>query len=386
MSKVATFCFFILCFAAPNVATAEEREESSGFYPNLDMSVMYDSNIQNVESDIKAGTFITINPSLLYLALFGKHRFSTSFNGNYGFYQEYDDENFSDSSLNLDMRLDLTKKLNVNLEGKYTDSHELRGGEGTRSILSIEPDQFNESRFWAEAVWGRRTSRAQVAFSADFMEREYTNNHQEGRTRERITAKLDFYYNLGPKTSLLAEVRHAVIDYTKPTTLSLDSNETYLFIGARWRATTKTRGTIKVGYQTKNMDEETLSDYEGFSTEGKLIWERKSYSRVLVVISRTTRETPQYGTSYYVSNSFLGGIEHDFSRRLTVGSNFNIRKDVFSNDRDDDLFDAGLVITYSALRWLDSSLQYNYTSRSSTQEGIDYTSNVFMLKLLAKVY
>lgn len=386
MLRATLFCVLFLLFVFPHQAASQEDEVSSGFYPTLDLGLVYDDNIYRIEGDVKADTFILANPTLLFLNLSGKHRFTASYEGSFGLYQENEDENFSDTTLNLDMRLDLTRKLNINLEGEYIDAHEARGGEGTKVTLSTEPDLFKESHVRGEVVWGRRTNTAQISFLLDFFEREYTNNEQEGRTREWIIATLDLYYNLGPKTSILAEIRQMTIDYTKPSAMNLDSNGTYFLFGAKWQATAKTQGVVKAGYQTKDLDDESLSDYEGFYIEGRITWEPKSYSKIFIQVNRATRETPQFGTSYYVNNRLLVGFEHDLSRRLTVAGSVNIAKDVFSNDREDDLIDLGINVTHSVLRWLDASLQYNYSSRQSTQESIDYTANTFMLKFSAKAF
>ena len=383
--QVICFFFLALLCAFPHTAASEE-EASSGFYPSLDLGLDRDDNVFRIEDNIKADTIILANPSLLYLNFFGKHRLSALYDGNFALYQEYEDENFSDTTLNLDLRLDLTRKLNINLEAEYIDAHEERGGEGTKVILSAKPDLFKESLVSGEAVWGRRTNTAQISFLVDFFEREYLNNKQEGRSREWVVATLNVYYNLGPKTSLLAEARQTTIDYTKWSIVNLDSAEAFYLVGVRWRATARTEGVFKIGYQSKDLDDENLSDYEGFSLTGRLVWKPRSYSKVSVQVNRLTNETPQYGTSYFVNNRLLVGLEHDLTRRLTVAGSANIRKDVFSNDREDDLFDFGASITHKTLRWLNSTLQYNYSSRASTQEGIDFTSNVFMLKFTAKAY
>lgn len=372
-------------YISPHKVFAEE-ETSSGFYPKVDLSLNHDNNIYRIERDIKTDTYFLATPSLLYLNLFSKHRLTALYEGAFGFYQEYEGENFNDTRANLDLRLDLSRKLKVNLEGEYFDAHEPRGGEGTKVTLSEEPDLFVETYLNGEVIWGRRTNIAQVSFLLEMYGREYTNNGQEGRSRDWTISTFDIYYNVGPKVSLLAEVKNKDIDYTKEAITNLDSSETYYLVGAKWQATAKTRGVIKAGYQTKDLSEEDLKDYEGFAFMGRLVWEPRSYSRIMVTIHRATKETPQFGTSYYVHNSIVGAFEHDFSSRLTIGGNISARNDDFSNDRKDDVFDITAFVTYGLLRWLDSSLFYSNSTRTSTQENIDYVANTIMLRFTTKIY
>jgi hypothetical protein len=361
-----------------------ESDTAGGFYGSLTVGAAYDENIYRVENDPVADSYLIAAPTLYYLGIYGKHRVVAEYEGAYGAYNEYNGDNYADTKLGLDATLDPSPILDVNLGGSYDIGHEGRGKQGSRFEVSTEPDFVDETNVFAKVTLGRQSQTLQFGLRADSTNRIYNNNEQSARTRRSDKGTGEVYYNIGQKTSFVGSFAYSQIDYTEPDAYQLDSIETYTMLGAVWRATGKTTGEFRIGYMTKDLDNELLADYKGLALTGRVIWKPISYSKVVVALSRTTEETPQYGTSYYVQNRGYVAVEHELTDQLTALGNIDIRSATFSDDRVDTLFDYGVELRYDMYNWLSCSVNYLSASRNSTAQGINYTDNIVGLAVTVR--
>ncbi|NOY73873.1 MAG: outer membrane beta-barrel protein [Gammaproteobacteria bacterium] len=400
-----TVCGVLLCAALTGVTQAQLRaslfteitttqfrnssvEQAPGFYGDLAISATQNDNIFRDETNEVDDQIFTLEPNLNYRNLFSKHSLDIGYQGAYGFYLDNDDENFDDHNVDAVLALDLTEKIDVNLEGGYRWSHDLRGASRARLETSIKPDTWEESRLFAGALYGRRTNQGQFEFSVEAKGLDYTNNQQEVRDRDQLNFSGTFYYNVTGKTSWLFEARLTDIDYVNtsinPLAVNLDSQEQRYFVGARWEATELTRGEIRLGYVNKDLDQANLDDFNGVGVEGELEWTPLATDLFVFSLIRTPRESiavEAATASYFVMTRIGATWYHSLTSLWSLYAGAHAQEDDYSDNRKDDLLFFNLGTNYSLSERISLSGRYTYRERDSNISNADYKTNELMITL-----
>jgi len=365
---------------------AVNYKNDSNIYRSRYISREVDSAILKSGENVVGDTAISLIPSLLYKGeALNRHPYSLNLVGEFARYQKYSTEDYDDLYALADMTLDLTKRLDINLEANYIKSHDARAVPASRINFDLRPDQWELGRLFAEIVYGRKTNKAQLKAFVEGIARPYTNNRQQTRSRNRLKGGATFFLNTSPKMSLLAAVTFADIDYYHGATpIDLSSLESNFSLGIRWEATGKTTGQIKVGYLVKDLEDESLRDFAGLSAQATILWEPKTYSRVKLLIQRRTDESIQYDSSYFVTTRLAASWEHDLKENLTFALRFDGQNDRYSAERDDDLLDYAVDLDYDMNKRLDIGFRYIYSLKTSNMENTDYIANIFLLKIALK--
>jgi len=380
-----SFLAFVICFSYSNAVAEEELDP--GFYPALSVGYATTDNVFMSDGNEQSDDALVIAPSLLYKMLFGKHSLDFNYIGEFTSFDTYSTEDYNDNRADAELLLDLTRRLDVTLDAGYMWSHENRGVAGSRGGTPRELDTWEQGSAEAKVTYGRRTSTAQIEVSGSFLDRKYTNNGQEERDRERAGGTIALYYNISSKTSLLIEGTYVTVDYVNDASINLDSTETFTLAGVRWEATAKTTGEIKLGYHTKDMDEEYLEDFEGGSYFVSLLWEPKPYSQITLEASRRTDEVPYdesvaVNPSYYVRDTVSVYWKHSFTDNFISYADVAIHKVEYGGiDQTEDYFNTWFELEYHLRDWLRLGAKYQYNSRDSSAAGLDYVANTFLLKV-----
>lgn len=371
-------------------------EQEPGFYGDLAVNATQNDNIFRAETNEVDDQIFILAPDLNYRNLFSKHSLDLAYQGAYAFYLDNDNENFDDHKLAAVLALDLTEKLDVNLEGAYRWSHDLRGASRARLLETVikpdKPDTWEESRLFVGALYGRRTNQGQFELSMEAKGLDYTNNNQQVRDRDQLNFSGTFYYNVTGKTSWLFEARLTDIDYVNtavnPLAVNLDSQEQRYFVGARWEATELTRGEIRLGYVNKDLDQADLDDFNGIGVEGELEWTPLATDLFVFSLTRTPRESIAFGTattaSYFVTTSIDATWYHSLTPLWSLYAGAQAQEDDYSDNRKDDLLFFNLGMNYSVSERISLSGGYTYSERDSNIANADYKSNEFMITLIVQ--
>ena len=372
-NKIRTsFYLLAIVLGIPSISMAE-------FSPSLGLSYEYEDNIFRQEINEQSDVIYAVTPELDFRWFLGKHRLAANYMGEFAFYRDNSNEDFDNHSVNADLLLDLTPKLNVDLQANYKRAYEPRDSSGIApGVVTSKPNRWKESRVFSEFTYGRRIAKAEFQLGLDGRELRYTNNAQEFRDRDTNTISGRFFYKVAPKTSALIEAIYRDIDYVTSVPRDLDSTENIYHLGLRWEATGKTQGEIKVGWFDKDFDSVSETDEDGLSVVGNVIWEPQTYSRLTFTALRQVNETATVDSSYTSSNLSVSW-EHDFSSRVTLNANAGQGTDDYTGAREDDLTKFGVGVDYKFRPWVSFGLSYSYAERDSNVVNASYDSNVYML-------
>lgn len=289
-------------------STAQTPEtDRPGFFPAVELAYQHDDNILREENNEESDNIFSVSPDLVWRWFFGKHRLTAQYAGDYAEYDTNNNENYDDHFLFADLLLDLTPKLNVDLQANHSRGHEARDSAGLTPGVSAKPNEWKENRLFGQLTYGRRIANAQFELDLEGRKLDYTNNNQEFRDRDTDSVTGRFFYNLGPKTSVILEASHRDIDYTTSGIRDLDSQERFYHVGFRWEATYKTTGELKVGRFEKDFDSSAEEDGNGASVVGKVTWEPRTYDRVTFTAARQPNETSTTDSSIRARSYRLTG-------------------------------------------------------------------------------
>lgn len=362
-------------------AQQNRPEFGPGLYPGVALSIFSDDNVLRNDRNKQSDSGVVIAPTLTHISLFGKHTLELHYFGAFAQYLDLSKENYNDNNVNAALNLDLSPQINFTVDGKYIWSHDARGASGTSLVQSKSPDRWKSRRLSGEFLYGRRTNRGQLGISLATQSREYTNNQQETRDRDRTTVKATFYYNFSVKTAALFEIDRADINYTRPSPVNLDSTEMLYALGMRWEATRQTTGKIRAGYVRKDLDDKSLDDFSGIYIAGNVVWEPRAMDRISITLSRSTHESNQITASYFVRSQFATTWEHQLMQLIAFGIDASVETDDYSDDRNDNLHHFGTFISYDLREWLDLDLRYTFSSRDSDLSGQRYDDNLLLFSL-----
>jgi len=344
----------------------------SGVYPAMTVVASRASNPLRTENG-EPDTIVWYWPSIVYRTSVGRHEAQIGYSGIFKRYQKFDDQDTDNQIVDAGLDLDISERLDVNLQTVLAEGSETRGAPGTPlPLFPLEdPNEFDSRSYFAEAIYGRRTNTIQLSGAIVHNEVRYTNNDQQARDRDRDSLRGRIYYNVAPSTSLFAQARVADIDYQDPTSV-LDNTETAGFLGVLWEATEATFGEAMIGRLDKDFNDPSEDDFDGTAALLRADWLARPFTRVRLYASRTTEETSDPSASFFVSNLIGAAVEHEFTSRWTGYMYLNRTKDEFSNDRQDRFTDFGIGFDYDLTRLISLGVLYGDAKRSSNDPRADF--------------
>ncbi len=360
------------------------RESGSrrGISLRLSAGIGYDDNVFRTESNTSDDFFWSVRPAIYFNSGFGRHGFRLGYEGVFVRHFEFSNEDYYDHRVLADADLDLTRKLNLNLNGELRWGHDPRGGIGTCLVCSTTPDTWRAYRVGADLVFGRAISRAQIIPGIEFSGVRYTNNGQSNRDFDRQYYWLRGRWRFSPRLSAIAEGGYAIIDHLDPNN-GLDRTETGLLAGIGWEATAKTSGEILIGTLIQDFDDPAQSSGTNFNWEARVHWAPKPYSKVTLFTSRRSQEDAAGGVGNFLADTFGIGWRHAFTERLVMNADVDYTLARYTTGREDEYLGFRVGITHSLTRWLEIGAQYRYSNRRSNIPGINYDDNMILLKLTA---
>jgi hypothetical protein len=373
-----TYCLVITLLMLPK-GLAQSAE---GLLLNASVLTGYDDNVLR-RSIASSDRMIKFLPELKLKSLYGKHQFYFGYNGGFTSYSDNSSLNYDDHNLSLRALFDHSRRFNSELQLTYQDKIEQPGTTNAYSTLvTNEFNQFSNKNALARFLYGSRKSIGQFVLAFDVDDREYSNNQQEFRNVERKRLIGTMFYNLGLKTRVLFEARVAAFDYTPELQIADQSNheDTY-FAGVEWQVTAKTSGIFKIGYQSKDFENQQFSDVTGLSYILNMDWSPYSYTKINVGARRETKESAELGVGGFLDTSYSIMISHEMSANTEFfASYFSSKEDINpSLSRTDRRAKINLGIAYRLNSWLTVELDYRHQKRESDIELLEFSSNAVEL-------
>ncbi len=378
--------------------------------PIFDFKQRYDSNVISAKTD-EINSWLTIfQPSVKLtkeFGEFGKHNLELDWVFTHGAYHASGNDSYNDHDLSGKLNYEISLRHHLMFQAGYIDAHEERGSRFSIGIGSqlIKPDRYEQIFGGMQYTFGAPTADMRLELELGSLDNNYRSVIEQNTsglidvnaTRDRTTAKYGgtFYYKIGSATDLTLEAWNSDInyDFTAEPTEELSSIENQVMIGAQWEATALTTGFAKIGYKEKDFDLSTRNSFYALEWEAEVLWEPKTYSKVLFSTGRVTEETN--GEGFFFEDNFPGLADviegtsysidwkHEWQDRLSSKITYAVNKDTYKGStgtiRVDNNSGINASLYYDMNYWLSFSLDYTINKRESTRELLIYDRQLVTL-------
>ncbi len=376
--------------------------DNINLFPSIEVNFKHDDNIFLAEDrlvDIGDGqlvnpvrsSFITeISPAIIFKGKKGLHNWDVGYKGEYGWYENSRNDNYDDHLLtsNLLLVANSRHKLALGLDTLFL--HENRGSgisDGAASgqaTFSREPDTYRDIILNSLYTFGKEETKGKIEISANFLDKNYTNNHERTDFFDRQDADIGgtFYYRISPKTSLLFLAQLTDIGYDKEANNALgtlDSTEQRYEAGISWKSTQKAELRATLGQTYKEFSSNLRPDSRFITWEVNAFFKPKTYSIINLKINSQPTETN--GNSDFIkSHLYLLDWQHNWTSKTSthLATSLTDEDYISAISRKDTSISFLAGINYKPVKTIQFGLSYERSQRDSNANGFDYTDNQFL--------
>ncbi len=367
-------------------------------HPSFGVSESFDDNICRTEDkqclDPKDSTktkngkdwVIVFSPGLQAALPIRDHRFRMEYRGDFGRYNEFKTENYSDNALKSDLVLNFPGGLSAMVKEDWKDGHDPRG-----YAQNAQLDFYHRNTLGGELEM-RVGPKLRVAVDYTNLVLNYSADVRNGfRDRTDNTIGGTVYYKFLPKTSALLEYDYTAVAFDEADPSfgqKLDSKVQRAYLGLTWNITARSQGTIKYGYTQKKFQESGLTDFKGGVVSLILNHELSTRTSVHLDAERDVLESNVVTEPYYISTGGHLEIVHFIQPKLATRLQGGFFRDQYPDivspqikKRLDDTWTAGAKLDYRFREWLNLGIGYDHSQRRSVLDGFGYIDNLYAFRI-----
>jgi len=238
---------------------------------------------------------------------------------------------------------------------------------------------------------------------------------EKNRWQDRIdhTGGVSFFYNLTEKTKLLGQYRRTIAEYEQQndgivvggrrwsTSTSQDYTLNSFFIGARFEPGGKLAGEIKLGYGTKEFENERDPAGNAYEDDGDFIAETNIDYQILdrtsahLNLQRGLLGSPDGDASSYLDTRMTFMVNQEFAYRLSASLGLDLGNQDYRNlipgrpDKQFNIYAYIAKINYNIQDWIKAGVEYKYEHKQASDTDYlpylrqEYKSNKFTVLLSA---
>ncbi len=368
------------------------RVRSFFIYPSLSVGGTYDSNINATPNNTESDFGLLVSPQINVVSNWTRHALGLSLSAV--------DANWADHSRNnyLDLNGVATGRLDITRVDALTGTFTLARTHEARS----SPDAAqSETRTLTEVFTGSGAlsyrhdfNRIFTVVGAEAQRTGYENSDvsQTYRNRWTYTGDLRVGYQVSPRLATFIELAYQVIRYDTTTggVINRDAQGFKVDVGTQIDITGLLFGELQIGYNQQTYEDNSLDAVRGISSSGSLTWNPTQLDTVVFSPSATIIPTTITFEGDTASADFQKSVNlswtHELLRNVLLNANAGyVRDDFEGTSRSDDTFLAGGGATYLINRNFSLDATYNFTKRTSNDNDQEYTGNVILVGLTAKL-
>jgi hypothetical protein len=386
---------FVIGWAPPASAVGNLQLGPVELHPSFMVTEAYDDNVCRTENrqcqdpknsnETKDGTdnYTIFSPGLQVALPFQTHRFEAEYRGDWGRYNEFKTENYTDNNVKGRLALHFPGGLSVRGKEEYTSGHD---APGTAQNIQIDFFHRNTAGGGLDFEVGPKL---RLAVDYTNLILNYADDARNGfRDRTDNTVGGTIYYKFMPKTSALVEYDYTAtnFDESNPALLSVDNKTQRGYLGLTWDITARSQGTAKAGYAKKNYQESGVSNFQGGIVSIALSHELTQRTSLKFDAVRDVQESNIVNQPYYLTTGGRLVLNHNIHPKVSFKMNAGFSRDQYPDDmtigtetrkRMDDTWVLGGRFEYRIQQWLNLGLGYDHSQRRSTFSDFGYVDNLY---------
>jgi hypothetical protein len=354
-------------------------------HPGVDISETYTDNFFLDPDDEESDWTTLFSPNLVVDLPLRRHGFRFEYRSDFYRNLRHTDNNVDHHMVGGTLFLDFPGGLTIEAGHKWVASSNPPVIEGD------EEKEFKDNISRIDVGYAF-TDRYSISVQYTHTIRRFDEDIYEVDDYDEDGVSLSLYYRILPKTRVFIEGGWTRIEF--PERDVYDSNNWWVWVGARTTPAAKIVGEIKGGWSMKVWDDDVVGDdVITFGMEGNLYFDPTPRTRLTLTLYRriqdatfTTTENVVYGSSY-TSTGGKFGVRQGFGPRLEGFGSFGLEylqfneKGLASEKRRDRLIEAAVGLRYRIWKWIFFGMGYEFRNKESTIEVEDYTENRFMASI-----
>lgn len=358
-------------------------------FPKLAVSVISDDNIYVDPSNTTSDTIFRTEGSLTARSNWSRHRLNAFVRVLGAEYADNSSEDFTNYQVGGDGQIDVKRDFSIALGGDVGRLTEPRT-DANAPENALKPVKYDRATFNIQAA--KSFNRLRLLGRLDWGSVDYKNGvdslgavvFQDGRDREVTSYTARGEYALSPDTALFVEAVFNKREYDlKPPAVALDrdSDGSDISVGANFDLSQLVRGEVQLGY-VKQDYAAPLADIDGVSAHARVEWFPTQLVTLRLDASRRIEDATGNTASGYLSTTYSVNADYEFRRNMIVSGRLGAENNDYAGiAREDDIWVAGLGLTYKINRMFFIKGDYEHLDRDSNVNGSDYKINRFGVTL-----
>ncbi|MFN4090598.1 MAG: outer membrane beta-barrel protein [Alphaproteobacteria bacterium] len=378
----------------PELDPSGVRMGSFLLYPSVGVGVEFDDNIYRTRRDREADFIARVMPRLRAVSDWNNHSVELDAGLHAGRYLDNTSEDFTDWTVGLSGRLDISRATQAFAAARHERLHEDRGSPDAAD--GVSPTRYGRTsvNVGASHRINRLTLSAEgryVGLDFDDVRRGGGRIDNDDRDRHVWIAAAQASYEIVPAYQAFVRAVYNVRDYRRSRDdfgIDRDSEGVELVVGTEFDLTGLTFGSVFAGWRGQWYADDRLGRLDGFAFGGQLTWNVTPITTAQLTIQREIEETSVAAAEGFWSTGLRATLDHELLRNLILRSGLSYwRQEYEGIDRDDDVFLASGGAIWQANRHLGVGATYTHERRESRGRaaGIDYRDNRLVLTVTGRL-
>jgi len=367
------------------------------FTPQLTGSLEFNDNIFATSANEESDIILVVNPTLGVQSTWSRHALTADLSATQREYMDFGDESVFNYSAGVGGRLDVVRGTWFDGGLRYSDFTEPRTSAGFagQAAKPIEYDQFD-----ANVGFTREFGRYRAQAEAEFSNFDYDDTalfggaiaDQDYRDRDDTTLTVRGDYAVSPDTSwfVSASYEEESYDLSPPNPdapIDRDASGYTAQVGADFDIRHIARGSVGVGYTTRDYDDPSQETEEGASVSAAVEWFPTQLTTVGVSATRSIEASAVAGSAGRVNSELAFVVDHELRRDVILTAAVNWGEDDYNAiDRTDERFGGSVSVSYFWTENVGLRAGYEYTEQDSSGAAgnQDYTRNVVSVSFVIR--
>jgi hypothetical protein len=385
-----------LTLGAPVAALGQEigpfqplgvRAGSFLIYPQLTVSEAYDTNVFAVPNNTDDDFITLVQPRVTAQSNFNRNSLNVTAGGNIAFYANNSDENYQDAFIQSDGRVDITHANYFTGALNFGRAHEGRDDPENNPNQSLkELFQYGGSLGFTQLF-----NRVNFTLTGSVARNDYEGNSDSDRDQNSYTGELQTGYFISPRINTYVYGNYNVTNRDQRIDsggIERDTKAWGAGVGAQAELTNLITSQFQIGYTRQSYAEGSFSDNDGVGYALNLTWTPTQLTTVRATGGGDFRPTSSEGSDAQSNFRSTAGasIDHELLRNVHLGAHVLYTQDAFSGpSRTDNTVAVGGGVTYFLNRNFSVDANYAYQNRWSDEPNDEFSRNLFMLGLTARL-
>lgn len=356
-------------------------------FPSLSVTGQYDSNVFAREKKVEDDFGLVVRPQVNVASQWSRHALNFNAFGEFGLYNEFDENNYGDFGGSVNGRLDITRNDVVNgslsvarLHQTRDDPEDIGVGDVIKYVTGSARLSYRKDFNLIFGVIGAQVIRY------DYIEED---TREDVRDRYQYGVDLRLGYKVSPRFDVFVEGDYTIVDYDRNRNLGgfeQNSRGWSITVGTGIDFTGLLFGEARVGYIRRDYDDGDLDDIQGPGAYVNLTWNITTLTSLVFDASTAIVETTQFGASGNFQSTAGVEVQHELLRNLILIGRLGYQRDDFQGiDRTDNTVRARATARYLLNRNLSLDVGYEFATRDSDVRGADYDRHLVRVGLTGRL-